>query len=445
MNRFSKTSCIALLVFLSLVLISYATASTDTSCQKSADLNIAAKPLMPDGTPIVKVKKELYVKHPRPGVAVGRSTWYIGPGLERAEGQAIAWKSDEPMEPQIRYSKDNGKTWSDFVTDSQIMTFEEKYDIYSGEGGKDGFYDSISGLHVRVWLRQTIIKGPPVRGYNQSFWSVSEDNCRTWSKGKMFKYEQGAELDPDNPLDPNYLENNQMYPGNNYICHSNGTLIHGGTSINIPKDAPFAQWGRAVGSACFIARWDPKQRQYNWRRGNVVWIPRTDAICLQEAEVAELADGRVLVVWRAPAFPGMPTRKWYSVSTDGGLTLSEVKELKYDDTIHFYSPESFHRMIRHSVTGKLYWLGNITPQPSGRYPRYPLVIAEVDEKIPALKRQTATIIDDRQPQDTEQLQVSNFSLLENRETHDLELYLTRIGETSNFWEADCYKYILSFN
>jgi hypothetical protein len=55
-----------------------------------------------------------------------------------------------------------------------------------------------------------------------------------------------------------------------------------------------------------------------------------------------------------------------------------------------------------------------------------------------------TAIDDRQPADSERLQLSNFSLLENRETHALEIYLTRIGaDPKDFWGADAYKYTLT--
>ena len=46
-------------------------------------------------------------------------------------------------------------------------------------------------------------------------------------------------------------------------------------------------------------------------------------------------------------------------------------------------------MIRHSVSGKLYWLGNISPAPPRENsPRYPLVNAEVDEQKAALKKDT---------------------------------------------------------
>ena len=89
--------------------------------------------------------------------------------------------------------------------------------------------------------------------------------------------------------------------------------------------------------------------------------------------------------------------------------------------------------------------------PQGNSPRYPLYIAEVDEEIPALRRDTLTIIDDCDPQrDTPLLQLSNFSAFENRETQDIELYLTRYGErgdgrshTGDFWTADVYKYVIT--
>jgi hypothetical protein len=102
-------------------------------------------------------------------------------------------------------------------------------------------------------------------------------------------------------------------------------------------------------------------------------------------------------------------------------------------------------MIRHSVTGKLYWLGNICPTPPrGNSPRYPLVIAEVDEAKAALRKGTVTVIDDRQPGQGD-IQFSNFSLLEDRETHRFELHLTTYGQEpdpADWATADNYKYFL---
>jgi hypothetical protein len=280
----------------------------------------------------------------------------------------------------------------------------------------------------------------------------------------LLRYEEGAEFDGENPVDPAFLENNLMYPGNNTIRHSNGTLIHVGTHMNIPKDAAdpdperkFGTWDiptgvRAIGSRAVIGRWDSRMRNYHWQAGNCVWLPRSVSCRgLMEAEVAELVDGRLLVIWRGSDTPETPGRKWFSVSENGGLTLSEVAELRYDDGSRFYSPSSFHRMIRHRLTGKLYWFGNICQEPPrANSPRYPLVMAEVDETFPALKRETVCVIDDREPGQSEEIQFSNFSLLENRETHELEMFMTPIGmkarhadSPEDFWEADCYKYTVS--
>ena len=169
-----------------------------------------------------------------------------------------------------------------------------------------------------------------------------------------------------------------------------------------------------------------------------------------EPEVAELRDGRLLVVWRTSthgwdgSVARLPGRKYFSLSTDGGRTLSPPTEWKYADGTSFYSPSSYHRMLRHS-NGKLYWFGNICAKPpDGSRPRYPLVMAEVDEDKPALKRETVTVIDDYDPKtQTEWIQYSNFSLTEDRETHAFELYLTGWGEYADGYQANVFRYTIA--
>jgi hypothetical protein len=59
-------------------------------------------------------------------------------------------------------------------------------------------------------------------------------------------------------------------------------------------------------------------------------------------------------------------------------------------------------------------------------------------------KSTVTLIDDRK-EGQGNIQFSNFSLLEDRKTHHLELYLTTYGEDPNprkWTAADCYKYTL---
>ncbi len=53
------------------------------------------------------------------------------------------------------------------------------------------------------------------------------------------------------------------------------------------------------------------------------------------------------------------------------------------------------------------------------------------------------MIDVRRENQTEVLQLSNFSILENRETLDIGIYITKIGEIQDhFWYGAVYKYIV---
>ncbi len=60
-----------------------------------------------------------------------------------------------------------------------------------------------------------------------------------------------------------------------------------------------------------------------------------------------------------------------------------------------------------------------------------------------LVKKTLTVIDTRSGSDGPNLQLSNFSLLQDRETGLIELYLSRLGQReANLWHADCYRYII---
>jgi len=372
-------------------------------------------------------------------------------------------KSDELIEPKTRHSYDNGRTWTEFETEPEIMSRDKDSTVFGGEGIP--YYDPTSGCHISISMRQTRMKGPPERTYTHGFWRFSDDGGKTWDEHKLLRYEDGHDFDPDNPYDLEFLNNNQFYNGG-MIRHSNGTVILSGTGTNIPKDAPdpdperkYEAWrkapdARSLGSLCFVFRWDAENRRYDLRHSNCVWVPRrVSCRGLAEADLAELANGRVLIIWRGQGTDVTPGRKWFGTSDDGCLTISEVQELKYDDGSQFYSPGSIHRLMRNSGSGKLYWFANITPEyTNDAGPRYPLIIAEVDETIPAIKKDTVTIIDDREPGGNKHLQLSNFALLEDRETHEFQVYVTHLGTqateedpyTTKFLNADAYKYTLSF-
>ncbi len=406
-------------------------------------------------TRLAEVTREVNRKHPRAKTAAMVSVRYVGPKLLREEIHSTMAKSDTPERPKRRWSEDNGRSWSDDETLPELVTHPEGVRVYWGPGPQ--FHGAERRTTVSIWLRQTHLRGVY---YNHLFWRVSNDLTRTWSEPKQIVYEAGASFDSDKPFDPEFLHNNQAYFGNNILRHSNGSLIHVAAAANIPRDVPIPNPkklsvmgmpadARCIGSLCVVGKWNDQAGSYVWTAGKPVWVSRSiSSRGLMEPEVAELKDGRVLIVWRTSNAGLDPNKvhghKFFSLSTDGGQTLDEPRPWTYDDGTPFSSPSSIHRMIRHSTTGKLYWIGNISSAPPrGNSPRYPLVIAEVDEEIPAIRRDTVTLIDDRRKADSSELQLSNFSLLENRENQHLEIYLTRLGENpADFWGADAYKYTL---
>jgi hypothetical protein len=112
---------------------------------------------------------------------------------------------------------------------------------------------------------------------------------------------------------------------------------------NAPGDPENDKRGWKLGSLCLIGKWNAKAKDYAWTAGQRVEASATlSARGLMEPALAELQDGRVLVVWRGTATPQTPGRKWFSISADGGRTLEPVAEWKYSDGSQFYSPSSIH-------------------------------------------------------------------------------------------------------
>lgn len=413
----------------------------------------------------MRVTRTLYEKSPKHGYAVILGAAYDGPGLVRRETLSYECdgRDDLPFTPRERFSQDNGRTWTDWKPLPETVDHQgDRWDLF---GLSPVDTDARTGLTLGIGLRQTIAEEPVRRWYNHAYWALSSDGGRSWDEPRQFRYEEGAFRDPAHPLDPAFLRKNRAYPGG-AIRLAGGDVLLACTAVNVPDDVAdtdptgeFTGWdkephARDIGAACFRGRWDRAARTVAWRMSNRVWVPLSVSCRgLAEAMPVELVDGRILVVCRGTSTRVTPGRKWLSLSTDGGLTLSPIEELRYDDGSRFYSPSSIHGFIRHSVTGVLYWIANITAEPpDGNRPRYPLVIAEVDERrrVPAIRRGTVTVIDDRRPGEGKMLALSNFSVFENRETHWFELYLSRYSaavddpekDPKGMYDADCYRYVI---
>jgi hypothetical protein len=413
--------------------------------------------------PIVSVKKEIYVKNTEPGKAPWVNT-FSGAGLYREEihtrwthENQVRGYGDSPSEPHRRISRDNGRTWTPFEKLPPLVTFLDKVAVVDWQFC--GIYDPASKCHVALSVHHVrdMRKGPPRMIYNHSLIRLSKDGGKTFGRPQVLKYEKGADLDPDNLLNPAYLETNVGYPGQSIFRHSNGSLLIPVTNTRIPADVEDEVIGRTrwpskgtIGSLCFIGRWNPKQEQYDWKAGESAWLPRQTAFNgLLEADVTELKDGRILMVWRVTKYKDSPAYKYYGISPDGGLTFSRPRPFRYRSGENFWSTSTFHRLFRSRKTGKLYWIGNIAPEKPTNpgHPRYPLIIGEVDEsgKEPTLIKDTVTEIDTRQPGEGKMMQLSNFWIFEDPETLDLEVHLPRLYENpKELFTTHAYRYTLKF-
>jgi hypothetical protein len=168
---------------------------------------------------------------------------------------------------------------------------------------------------------------------------------------------------------------------------------------------------------------------------------------MDEPTVAELADGRLLMVMRGSnggKFE-LPGRKWVAHSSDGGRTWSAPVPWTYADGGDFFSPSACSQLVPHS-SGRLFWIGNLVPEnPRGNQPRTPLVIGEVDRRSGLLRRETVRVIDERKPGDSPLLALSNFSGREDRETREIVVNLSRLFERSppepdRDWTSHAYLY-----
>jgi hypothetical protein len=420
----------------------------------SCDTGLAAKP-------IVSVKREIYVANTVPK----KAPWvyaFPGKGGYREEihttwshEDQIRGYGDSPQDPRQRISLDNGKTWSPLKPQPAWMTYKEKVSILDWKFC--GMYDPASDRLVSLSIHHVrdMRQGPPRMIYNHALVRTSVDGGRTFGNTQTLKYEEGDDLDPQNELNPKYLENNTGYPGQSILRLSNGNLLIPVINAKLPADvpdeaSPRARWPSkgTIGGLCYSGRWDKDQMKYVWQAGKPVWLPRSIAFNgLLEPDVAELSDGRILIVWRITKTRDGDAHKWFSVSSDGGMTFSQPQIFGYSDGTKFFSTSTFHRLFHSQKTGLLYWIGNIAPEAptNAGHPRYPLIIAEVDEKTLALKKETVTAIDTRQPGEGERLQLSNFWQIENTETLDLEIYLTRLNEVPDeTFTANAYKYTLNF-
>jgi hypothetical protein len=402
------------------------------------------------------IRREIYIPSPQPGQAPWLSVRYVGAGPKREETLSFMSSSDWPQGQRVRTSDDDGATWTPWrLCENDHPTQGE---FISSGGVFARIAHHVSGRVVQAVLLR-LMQGDPhealmstARGqqryFDHMFWQISDDDGASYGPQRLIRYEDGPEFDPADWGKAAFLKSNQMYGGYNIAPLRDGRLAY---PVVTPMQWPIGQdqSQHVRGIRVFFGRWDQAAGDYEWTVSPPMAVPlETSGRGLAEPVAAQLADGRILLVCRGSNTPSTPGRRWMVVGSEDGASWSDVTDLRYDDGERFYSPASMSRLVRNRKTGLLYWLGNICPQPPrGNSPRYPLVIAEVDESAVALRRSSLVVIDDRDPAtDSPEVQLSNFHVPENRTTGDLEIYLTRLGQRGQrapeLWSADAYRYVV---
>lgn len=388
-------------------------------------------------------------------------------GLTLLETMFTQSRSDFKDEIRKRISYDNGRTWSEWEvvsrhTDAALNQGQHKlanhiqprhwnpvHKHYIQFNAQEIWVNGYENATVKYW------SGDSREMVMHSFITVQEEDQTLYTE--MIRYQDGPEFDPDNWTDPGYLKSNRGYVIGNVIFEPDGDILF---TMEIPMRVCCELAGKDImdifpsypdfpnGIVVMRGTWNGEK--YIFTPGRPIVI--SDILSsrgLNEPTMAKLSSGRIVVIMRGANFhnpgwtrtridPGTPGVKWYAWSNDNGKTFTDAMPWHFDDGEIVYSSATFSRIIQDERTGKHYWIGNITGHGSGcpgiisdsNFPRYPLNIVELDETYGSARKETCTVIDTRREGEPEWVQLSNFKLLQNRETGNLEVMLTKIGQYS---------------
>ena len=381
----------------------------------------------------------VFMKSPGKGTAIMGIAYYAKPtGLEMVSLEQRWSRSDTIDTVFRRTSKDNGATWSAPV---ESKTGEKRANGTWRKHPRAGYVDPKSKRLLEFWMEAVLPTDDPLEGLRRYGVYYSIDGGPAHQM-----IHKGPGFDATHPIPGSELGRNGFMLGD----HGSAPITAPNGDILVPLEIFPAKDGKLYNPGGGYTWSDSAVMHGRWKNGDLEWTmsnivagdPAVTTRGMVEPTLAFLDKKRVLMVMRGSNDKNtkLPGYKWYSLSTDGGRTFPPAKPWTWIDGGHFFSPSSCSFLVPHS-NGKLYWLGNITPEnPKGNRPRYPFVIAEVDKATGLLKQATLRQIDTRQPGEHEILTLSNFYAHEDRVTHEIVLYMTRLFAHNDGWEGDGMKY-----
>lgn len=374
------------------------------------------------------------------GVAFSANTTYCnkeGTKMLQILSQEVA--SDTGGKFYKRTSEDNGRTWS---TPSMLFEPEETKGgtLRWGENAflLDDNKDVLFLFYNYHIYPQSTFTGD-VERFTRIFYVTSEGGCSRFSPPRQLIQEGHDRVRWADGVA--YGANNAAISFCKPIKTSRGKIVL--PIQRCPADSDFKspfliKWQ----AGCFIGDWEGDE--VRWGLSGMVKIgPKLSSRGLCEPAIAELENGSMLMVCRGSnsTIPSVPGYKWHCVSKDAGRSWSSVDPFCYDDGSNFFSPATGSAMVRNSRNHKLYWFGNIVlKNPDGNRPRYPLQVAEVNEKDIALRKDSVMVIENRGEGDSRLVQFSNFKVYEDRETGEFVLTMARFQERGEELTSPAYEY-----
>jgi len=404
------------------------------------------------------VSREVFVPSPKPGVATHGASYYTSlDSRSLISIHGYESRSDTTDAAFIRFSQDNGRTWSE---PTELATRCE----HPGGSGRrytsGGYVDPKTGRYLVLRTEGVLPSDEPLEGMRQwkLGYSVSEDGGKTALVDEQIVHE-GPEFDEIHHLPGVTVGKNCVMIGDlgqRPLTRSDGVILVPVQSTPVGPDGEYYNPGAGytyTDCLLLMGRWKKDGRLAWTASERIVGDPERTTRGLIEPTIAELADGSLLMVMRGSndARPHLPGYKWVARSHDGGQTWTTPEPWTYADGGIFHSPSSCSQLIAHS-DGRLFWMGNLCERnPAGNSPRYPIVLGEVDRATGRLIRDSVSAIDDRQPGESEHLTLSNFYVREDRETGDLILHMTRLfaqdfrREGTIDWTADSLVYRIALS
>lgn len=372
------------------------------------------------------ISSKALIKSPGPGTGVTGATYYTqATGNEMLCCYHLTTRDDTSDVAYTMRSQDNGRTWDA----PQIEHTHFKDPQGSGRYYSRGmFVDPHTNKTIQLWNQAVLPTDDPLEGMRQWYliYATSDDGGRTHLVKKQIIH-KGDQYNAQHHLPGITVGKNAAMLGDQtqtpFARHDGVILV----PVQITPTGPDGDYHNPGAGYTYtncivlIGKWQA-DGSLEWTASDpIIADPARTTRGIIEPTIAALNNNKLLMVMRGSndANVQWPGHKWFCTSSDGGQSWTTPQPWHFNDGSVMYSPSSCSQLVTHS-SGRLFWVGNQCKEnPKGNNPRHPLVLIEVDKNTGMPMGETLSVIDDKKPDESHLLCLSNFYCLEDRQTGDL--------------------------